>query len=71
MSQVCGFGRKARAMSTAAEVAEGGAKVTGVLAAGAGVVAVVVSANTVPANDRQRRAIADVAHTRKQPDTVP
>ncbi len=57
-------------MSTAAEVAEGGAKVRRVLAAGAGVGAVVL-ANAGTASDRQKRAIVDVALTRKLSDTVP
>ena len=58
-------------MSTTAEVAEGGARVEPVLAAGAGVAAAIVSANAVPVSDRHSSAIADVAQTRKLPDTVP
>ena len=57
-------------MSTAAEVTEGGAKLTWVLAAGAGV-ATVGSANAGPASHRQRRTIAGVALIRKLADTVP
>jgi hypothetical protein len=69
MSQVCGFGRKARAISTAADVTEGGARVAWVLAEGAGT-GTVVPANAGQANDNDRRAIADIAFTRKLPDTV-
>src|SRR5579859_634798 len=67
--QAPGLGRKARAMSAVAEVAEAGARVTWVEAAGAGVT---VSANKgAEASNAVTRAIADASFTRGLPETMP
>lgn len=55
-------------MSTAADVAEGGARLTCVLAAGVSVAEVSADAGT--ASDMQNRATAGSTHLRKLPDTV-